>query len=170
MGHVAVNEVVAGALLASTASALVLEVVALGWPDRLRIDAFGEPGHDRWPLVQPLVEARRLNPGLPSPADGPAVDVVHMQHLRPTVDDALLDGIAQIAARDRGGGIAEHVRTVRLRLVVAPRESVLEREPIHERLAAVIDGAGTGAVAGGERIDLGHWRVGTIEEAVPLVA
>src|SRR5262249_38819413 len=153
-----------------TASALVLEVVALGRANRLRIDALGEPRHERGSLVQAVVEARRLEPGLPPPANGATVDVVHVQHLRPTVDDALLDGIAEIAPGDRGSRIAEDVRAIGLRFVVASRESVLEREPIHERLAAVIDGARAWPVARGERIDLCHRRAGAIEQAIPLVA
>jgi hypothetical protein len=47
---------------------------------------------------------------------------------------------------------------------------VLEREPIHERLAAVIDGACARPVARGERIDLCHRQAGAIEQAIPLVA
>src|SRR5215510_12377764 len=170
MRHVAMDEIVTCALLTSAAAALVLEIVALGGADRLRIDAFGEARHERWCLVEPLSEARGLHPGLPSPPDGAAMDVVHVQHFRPAMDHALFDGIAEIAPGDRSAWITEDVRAVGLRLVEAARESLLQGEPIHERLAAVIDGARTRAVAGGERIDLGHRRAGAIEETVPLVA
>src|SRR2546422_782556 len=60
MSHMAMDEIVSGALLAASAPALVLQVVALRRADRLGIHAFSGARHERRPLVEPLVEAGGL--------------------------------------------------------------------------------------------------------------
>ena len=84
--------------------------------------------------------------------------------------DALLDPVAQVAARQRRGRIAEAVRAVRRRLVVGPEYLLLERQPIHERLAAVIQGVIARPIRLGERVDLDHHTPIPVEVAVAFVA
>src|SRR6266852_2728696 len=117
-----------------------------------------------------VARVRGLGAWLSAPADRAAVDVVDMKHFRAAVYDALLDPVAQVAARQRRGRIAEGVRAVRRRLVVRPEQLLLQRQPIHERLAAVIQGAIARPIRLGERIDLDHQAPIAVEVAVALVA
>jgi hypothetical protein len=99
-----VDEIVSSPLLAPAASALVFDVVALRWADRLGVHSLGRERCQQWPLVQTAVEGGRLDPGLPPPADRSAMGVMNVEDFRPAVGDPLLHGIAEIAPRDGVAG------------------------------------------------------------------
>src|SRR2546423_2789732 len=109
------------------------------------------PGH-----VRARVEA---------PADGATVQVVEVEDFATRVEDAELGGIALVAARNDGGGIAERVRAIRLRLLVG-----IQVEAVHERLGAVVQTARAWAVGVRVRVDRRQTVAVLVEDRLGLVA
>src|SRR5207253_9641422 len=122
--------------------------------NRLGVDCFGGLGHKGWPLFEALVEMSRLDARLTPPADCASVDVVDVENLRPAVNDPLLDRIAEVTPGDRSRRVPEVVGAIGFRLVEPPEGLLLELQAVHKGLAAVIDGAVSGTVGAGERVDL----------------
>src|SRR2546430_5517715 len=107
LSHVAVDQIVPGALLAASAAAFIDGTVGFRGANRLGIDAFGDLRGEWRMLVQAHVEVDLLGTGLPLPADRPAVYVMDVENLRPAVDDALFDRVTEVAARHRCSRIAK---------------------------------------------------------------
>ena len=85
------------------------------------------------------------------------------------MNNALLDWVAEITARDRSGGIAKGVGTVGGGLVELAEIFLLERQPVHKGLAAIIQRAVSGTVRAGEGVDLDHPASGFVEMLKALI-
>src|SRR5438093_609669 len=99
----AMDQEIAGTLLTAAAAAFIRHVVGLRGPDGLRVDPLRGLGNEWRVLIQTAAERGRLSSGLAWPANRPTVDVVDVEDFRAPVNDALLYGVAQVAAGDRCG-------------------------------------------------------------------
>ena len=105
-------------------------------------------------LVETGAEPCRSCPGLPSPPDRTAVHVMDVEHLASGVEDSFLDRIADVRTLDRGRRIAKCVGTVGQRFVDPPGLLLGQRQPVVERLTAIVQCTRAGTVGAGGRVDL----------------
>ncbi len=136
--HVAVDEKIAHALLAPAAAALRLGIIGLPRSDGLRVHARGRGGEEGRPLVQATVKPGVFCLGLLEPADGTAVDVMDVEHLRSTMDDAPLDRVAQVGPGHRRCRVSEGVGAVGVGQVHLAKPVLLKLQAVEERLATVV--------------------------------
>ena len=94
---------------------------------------------------------------------------MHVKDLGAAVDTALLHRVAQVAAGDGRGRIAEHVGAVGGGLVEAADGLLLQGQAVHEGLATVVHRPVAGAVGGSVGIHLDHQRALPVQVPVALV-
>ena len=150
LGDVAVEQQVANGVLDAAGAPFELEVVGLARSDRLGIEPVG--GHlVLRVLVQPGVGVvpRRVGDRVHPPAVTTTVQVVDVELLAAGVADPELGGVTDVAAGHRGRWVAEGVRRVRVRLLLAEGE-----QPVAEGLRTVVERELPRAVAAGGGVHL----------------
>ncbi len=172
---VAMEQEVAGELLAQPRAALRLQVQRFRGPDHLHVHTVRlGPDHrvlhravlGRMPQGH-LVDRTRA----PRPANGAAMRMVGMEHLGAAMHQAELRRIAQVAARNRGRGVAERVGAVPHGLVLEPEILVLDVHVVEaERLAPVVQCPAARPIRIGQRITLRKEVAFLVHRAERLVA
>ena len=157
--HVAVEEEIAGQLLAEAGAALSLQIQGLGWTDYFDIHPVRlSPDHGilygtvrrRVPKIHVVNGARA-----PRPADCAPVRVMGVKDLRATMHQTVLRRIAHVGSWNRGRRISEGIGAVPHGFVFEPEVLMLHVHVVDaEGLAAVIQRATARPVGIGQRIAL----------------
>src|SRR5262249_25871056 len=121
MRDVAVEEEVAGQLLAEPGSALGLKIERLGWSDDFNIDTIGLRTDNRIlhrAIYRCRPEVHVIDcPRAARPSDGPAVWMVTMEYFRSAMDQPEFGWITHVGTRNRRRRIAERIGAIAHRLV-----------------------------------------------------
>ncbi len=165
-GHVMVRDVaveqeIAGQLLAEAGPALRFQVERFGRTDDFDVDAVRLMPDDR--ILYRTVRAGRPEvhvvdrPRAARPPDGASMRMVAVEHFGPAVDQAELRWIADVGTGNRRGRITEGIGAIAHRLVLEPEVLVLHVHVVDtERLAAIVDRASARTIGIGQRVALGQ--------------
>ncbi len=173
--NVAMEEEVAGQLLAETGTALRFQVEGFGRADDFDVNAVRLGADHR--ILHRTVRAGRPEihvidrPRAARPSDRASVRVVAVEHFRSPVDQAELGRVAHIRTGNGRRRVTEGIGAVPHRLVFETEVLVLHVHVVDaERLAAIVDRAAARTIGIRQRIALREEVALLVERAERLVA